>query len=442
MRKYRQYLHIEPPDGWLNDPNGLSFFNGKYHVYFQHSPGDANGNSPRCWGHYSGENLYKMKFDTDVLLPDIKEDRNGVYSGSAVVYENKLHIFYTGNVKHDGNFDYITKGREANVIHVVSSDGTCMSEKRVVLRNSDYPDFCSCHVRDPKVWYENEKWHMVLGARTLDDKGCILLYSSEDLENWSYDGDLSIPNFGYMWECPDIFEINDHRFLSVSPQGLLHLEYNYRNIYESGYFSFDDNVLKDFTEWDKGFDFYAPQTFEAPDGRRILLGWMGMDCDDYTNPTANYGWQHCLTLPREITLSENGRLKQTPIRETQRLFGEYKSINANEVTEIRLPFDMTVRTDENLCISFDEKLYMNYDSSEKTFEMTFTDESYGSKRKTRKAILDSCDDIRIIADMSSIEIYLNGGETVFSSRFYPDSEIIGVKSSACGIFSEMRDNLK
>lgn len=441
MEKYRQYLHIEPPCGWLNDPNGLSFFNEKYHVYFQHSPESPTGNSPRCWGHLYGNNLYKMKFDKDVLVPDIKEDRNGVYSGSAVVYNDKLHIFYTGNVKHKGDFDYITKGREANVIHVVSSDGTQMSEKKVVLRNSDYPDFCSCHVRDPKVWYENNLWHMVLGARTLDDKGCVLLYSSDDLDNWKYEKSLSIPDFGYMWECPDIFEIKGHRFLSVSPQGLPHGEYKYQNIYESGYFALKSDTLTDFIEWDMGFDFYAPQTFETPDGRRILFGWMGMGCDDYTNPTANYGWQHCLTLPREITLSESGKLKQTPMREISEFFGEYKNIKPNENTEIKLPFDMNILTDDNLIISFDKKLYMKYNAKSKIFEMTFTDEKYGSKRKTRKAALTSYKGIRIVADMSSVEIYLNGGETVLSSRFYPESEYIGVESNVGGIFSEMRDNI-
>lgn len=87
-----------------------------------------------------------------------------------------------------------------------------MSEKQVLLRNSDYPDFCSCHVRDPKVWKEGDIWKMVLGARTLDDEGCVLVYESDDLVNWKYTGKVYKEGYGYMWECPDYFEIDGKGF--------------------------------------------------------------------------------------------------------------------------------------------------------------------------------------------------------------------------------------
>lgn len=105
---------------------------------------------------------------------------------------------------------------------------------------------------------------MVLGARTLDDKGCVLFYSSGDLESWKYGGTLSTPDFGYMWECPDLLDFDGHEYLSISPQGLEHGDTKFQNVYQSGYFRYDSG-LKDFTEWDMGFDFYAPQTFVTPD---------------------------------------------------------------------------------------------------------------------------------------------------------------------------------
>ncbi len=424
MEKWRQLLHIEPPDGWLNDPNGLSYYNGEYHIYFQYSPGSAEGATPRCWGHYHGDNLLHLKYDRIVLSPDIPEDRNGVYSGSGIVHDDVLYLFYTGNVKKDGEYDYINSGREANVILVTSEDGSAMSEKQVLLKNSDYPDFCSCHVRDPKVWLEDNIWKMVLGARTRDDKGCVLLYHSTDLKNWEYKTALSIPNFGYMWECPDCFVINGKRFLSVSPQGLPTFETKYQNIYQSGYFSVDgsleNGVFGSFYEWDMGFDFYAPQTFASSDGRRIIIGWMGMGDIPYGNATTLMGWQHCLTLPREITVSDNGRIIQNPIRELEHLRSESVPISEKPII-VPLPFELCGKTADNFEIVFDNSLILSYSNSKKLFTLQFTNKEYGCGRTVRKAEIHDCHTIRIIADMSSLEIYLNNGETVISTRFFPYS---------------------
>ena len=318
--KWRQRFHIEPPDGWLNDPNGLSFYKDEYHVYFQYSPIAPDGHTPRGWGHYHGSDLMHMTYDRAVMMPDIPEDSHGVYSGSAIENDGVLHIFYTGNVKMIGDYDYVKAGRGANVIHVTTTDGSKMSEKQVLLRNSDYPDFCSCHVRDPKVWKEGDIWKMVLGARTLDDEGCVLVYESDDLINWKYTGKVYKEGYGYMWECPDYFEIDGKGFLSTCPQGMPHYETKWQNLNESGYFpvqgKLEDSVLGDFTEWDMGFDFYAPQTFLDPQGRRILIGWLGMDNKVYGNATTELGWQHCLTIPRVVTVAP---MKNTAVAEQQEM---------------------------------------------------------------------------------------------------------------------------
>lgn len=430
--KWRQQLHLEPPRGWLNDPNGLSFFGGYYHVYFQYSPDNADGSGKKCWGHYRSRDMLKWEFTGTVLFPDTPDDRDGVYSGSAVVLGDVLHIFYTGNVKEEGEHDYITSGRGANVIHVTTSDGVTMSRKKTVLRNSDYPDFCSCHVRDPKVWRENGRWHMVLGARTLSNKGCVLFYTSDDLESWEYMGTDSIPDFGYMWECPDMFTVGGHRYLSVSPQGLEHFETKYQNVYQSGYF-LSDNGLTDFTEWDMGFDFYAPQTFETPDGRRIIIGWMGIGDSAYSNPTTALGYQHCLTIPREVTADENGKLMQNPVNELLALRKENQHLNDGGKTDITLPSEICADVHGSFRISFDGKLELVWNG--KIFELRFTDEKYGGGRTVRKAVLDKCSDIRIIADTSSLEIYLDGGRTVLGTRFYPDNETVTL--SAEGISAEI-----
>lgn len=199
----RQQLHLAPQSSWLNDPNGLCFFKGRYHVYFQYAPESAKGAGNKCWGHFQSKDLTSWEFTGTVLFPDSPDDADGVFSGSAVVRGDTLQLFYTGNVEQQGDFDLITAGRGANTILVTTKDGVTMSEKKVVLRNSDYPGYCSCHVRDPKVWEQDGRYRMVLGARTLDDKGCVLFYSSRDLECWEFEKQVRTDDLDYMWECPD-----------------------------------------------------------------------------------------------------------------------------------------------------------------------------------------------------------------------------------------------
>lgn len=434
--KWRQSLHLEPPCGWLNDPNGLCFFGGYYHVYFQYSPDSADGNGRKCWGHYRSLDMQKWEFTGIVLFPDVEEDKDGVYSGCAVVWKDTLHIFYTGNVKEEGEHDYVTSGRGANVIHVTTKDGIHMSQKETVLRNCDYPNFCSCHVRDPKVWQEKGRWHMVLGARTLKDEGCVLFYSSDDLVHWTYDGSNVVLDFGYMWECPDVFQKDGYRYLSVSPQGLRRGDTENQNVYQSGYFRYDKG-LTSFTEWDKGFDFYAPQTFEAPDGRRILIGWMGIGDIPYNNPTTILGYQHCLTLPREIKGDKTGTLLQTPIKELEKLRKKREYLKCGQSLKLPLPFEFLAQVQGTFSIIIDNALRLMWDGE--LFQMEFIDEQFGGGRAIRKAKLLQCANIRFIADKSSLELYLDNGKIVMSSRMYPttDEVTILIEGMDAEVFSLM-----
>lgn len=409
---FRQRFHLEPYKGWLNDPNGLCWFCGKYHVYFQYSPESPYGKGEKCWGHWESADLINWTFCGTVLRPDCPDDRSGVYSGCGFVKDDVLHLFYTGNVKKSGNYDYITSGREANVIHVTTKDGQHMSEKQTLLRNSDYPKNCSCHVRDPKVWEENGTYYMVLGARTLDSKGCVLYYSSPDLLNWSFQKQESCPDFGYMWECPDVIEISGKKYLSISPQGVKHGRFSHQNIYSSGYF-----LGKDFLEWDYGFDFYAPQTFTAPDGRKIIIGWMGIGDIPYTNPTAELGWQHCMTVMREMSVGKNGKIYTFPVSEMLSLRGKSKKISGNGKITCSLPFEIEGLTGKNFSLKVGNFLDMNYENS--TFTLSFLDKEVGGGRDKRCVKISSLSEIRILFDTSSIEIYLNRGEKVMSTRFYP-----------------------
>ena len=200
---YKLNYHLMPPTGWLNDPNGLCFYKGTYHIYYQYCK-DVMGEGEKCWGHYSSKDFKSYKKEEIALFPDLDIDKDGVYSGSTLI-EDGMHIFYTGNVKLKGNYDYIHAGRLSNTIHVYSKDGLHFSKKEVVLDNKDYPSNLSNHIRDPKVFKENDTYYMVLGARNNDDVGLVLFYSSKDLKKWTFEKEIkSDKKFGYMWECPDL----------------------------------------------------------------------------------------------------------------------------------------------------------------------------------------------------------------------------------------------
>lgn len=427
---WRQALHLEPPTGWMNDPNGLCYSGGKYHVFFQYTPEAADGTGLRRWGHYeSSDDSRSWEFTGTFLSPDIPEDRTGVFSGSAVTTDGVMHIFYTGNVELEGNYDYVTTGREANQIHVISADGRTAGPKSVILRNSDYPAWCSCHVRDPKVWIDDGIWKMVLGARTTDDKGWVLIYEATDPEHWTYVKSLSVPNFGYMWECPDMFTVEGSLFLGVSPQGLPHEEFRFQNAFNSGYFRVDGGQLCDFEEFDYGFDFYAPQTFVDKNGDRILIGWMGICDSSYTNPTIALGRQHCLSLPRKLSLAPDGSIRQEPVIHPD-LLGKTGLIEAGKTMATSLPCDITVPSVSGEFLLKIEDVQIRYDGSVLILDLESAPSGYG--RKIRKVRTGPITDLRVICDHSSIEVFADQGRYVMSTRFYPEEKEVEI-SGSCGI---------
>ncbi|MGN0071704.1 MAG: GH32 C-terminal domain-containing protein [Atopobiaceae bacterium] len=430
---WAELFHLMPPVGWLNDPNGLAQYQGRYFAYFQYSPFDVNG-GVKCWGFQTSQDLLQWHYEGCALYPDQPADVSGVYSGSALVQPDGLHIFYTGNVKledQDG-YDYIHSGREANTVHTVTKDGLHFGPKHVVMRNTDYPEDDTCHVRDPKVWQDGKDFWMVQGARRSDDVGEILLFHSDDLDHWTLAERLTTPEpFGFMWECPDCFDLDDkagvtHHILSTSPQGLSDGAWARRNVYQSGFFELSSPIQEnpsfgDFALWDAGFDFYAPQTFAADDGRRILIGWMGMpDTPEVTNLTIADGWQHCFTLPREISF-EDGQVVQRPVRELlahrtdeQSSEGSFVDMGTPafdcEIENGNLPFTATIA----------HELRLSWDGQ--TFRMAFEDpskDSVGAGRTERWEELPELSSLRIIVDASSVEVFLEGVPFTFSTRFYP-----------------------
>ena len=441
--KWKLNFHLMPPIGWINDPNGLCYFKGEYHIFFQYSPFEVEGGL-KFWGHYITKDLINYKYVGVSIYPDEKYDCHGVYSGSAFIEDDKIYIYYTGNVKLLGEHDYIESGREANTMLTVSDDGINFSEKECLMEMKDYPKGITNHIRDPKVWKADNSYYMVQGARKYGDDrdndiGEVLIFSSKDKRNWKHISTVNTKDrFGYMWECPDLFNLDGQNILITCPQGVKQIKSVYENIYLSGYFLINDDyktkdsiTVNDFTVLDKGFDFYAPQTFLDENGNRVIIGWMGVPDTEEThkNLTVDYGWQHCLTIARELSF-KNGKLYQKPHRSLEKLRNSmifenkcsYSSLSDNLISADSYEVIVdNIKDADNFELLISEGVSIKYKESK--FILEFVNDigkQIGGGRGKRSAYLEKLENIRILIDTSTIEIFVNNGEMVFTTRYYPD----------------------
>lgn len=416
--------HIYPKTGWLNDPNGLCEFKGDYHIYYQYSPLDA-ARGDIGWGHVSTRDFISYKRHEPFIYPDTDYDKDGAYSGSAFIKNDKIYFFYTGNVKYPEG-DGVRTGRDHNTLRIVSKDGLSYEKKDLIMDNDAYPEDMTRQLRDPKIYEKNGAYYMFIGARSLEDKGMVTVFKSDNLDDFSYYMRIETEyDFGYMWECPDFFTLDGKDILVFCPQGLESEEFRYQNIYQAGYFPIEIDLedksykLGDFTELDYGFDFYAPQTFEDSDKRRILIGWMGMPDAGYTNPTVENDWQHCLTIPRVLSF-EDGKLYQRPISELENLRTQELILDRGEsITEdtyealardIKGDFDLYLR--EDVILSYKDKV----------LKLDMGDSSYG--RDIRKIKINKVDNIRVFSDRSSLEIFINDGAYALTTRVYSKKPLL------------------
>jgi beta-fructofuranosidase len=434
---WRQTFHIQPNTGLLNDPNGFSYYNGEYHLFYQWFPlGPVHG--LKYWYHMKSKDLVHWEDAGIGLEPNDYFDSHGAYSGSGMEHDGKLYLFYTGNTRDE---NWVRHPYQC--MAVMDQNGNISKLDKPVI--ADVPKGYTDHFRDPKVWKAEDVFYAVIGAQRTDKTGCIVLYSSPDLLEWKFEGEIAtnLYSFGYMWECPDYFELQDQGVLIFSPQGLKPEGDKYQNIYQSGYVlgeKLDVRQRKlshgDFIELDRGFDFYAPQTMVDPNGRRILVGWLGLPEIEY--PTDRNGWAHCLTLPRELSIRA-GKLIQQPVKELQTLRKqEYKAGDhiANETKtydgftgityELICEFEKIEATEIGIefCASEEEKTMIKYDAIHKKviLDRTLSGEAVGlSYGTTRTCELDAEKvKFHLFVDTSSVEIFVNDGEEVFTSRIFPN----------------------
>ena len=314
-----------------------------------------------------------------------------------------------------------------------SEDGIHFTKHGAVLT----PPAGIMHFRDPKVWRQDEQWWMVVGVKD-SDLGQVWLYRSDDLRDWRFERVLAAAEHarqGYMWECPDFFPLGERQLMIFSPQGLAAQGYRYRNLFQSGYLlgnwqpgeAFE--VTQPFRELDAGHDFYAPQTFTAADGRRLLFGWM--DMWESPMPSKAHGWAGALTLPRELSLSAAGQVRMQPARELTALRREARQFDAvrchnqhlplgDALHELLLTLDLAGSDAERYGVSLGDaaRLYVDNQAHRLVLERFSDDPALCGCRSVPLPAGDRLQ-LRLFIDRSSLEVFVNDGETCLTSRIYP-----------------------
>lgn len=436
---YRQQFHIEADSGYLNDPNGFAYFDGKYHLFYQWSPLRYTTENVwyQGWYHLVSDDLINWQELGPGIEPDTVYETHGAYSGSGLALHDELLLFYTGNTRQ-------LSGERIpyQMIAVMNSEGQLIKRKNpeIVGPLEGYTD----HFRDPKIWQsETGLYRAIIGSQREDLTGTALVFVSMDTYDWQFQGEIDTGQrgLGYMWECPDYFQLGNHGVLIISPQGLAPESTRYQNIYQTGYFigePLEDDSLSlgknlAFQELDQGFDFYAPQSLMTPDGRRVLIGWMGLPEIDY--PTEDYGYCGTLTIPRELTVVA-GKLRQAPISELANYRLNQRVVCGSELargvavataSEIQLKLTNLGGTDFSIKLMADAALQeyteLFYDANKSQLWLdreksgVVFGEAYGSRRLVASEVGDELT-LQIFQDTSSLEIFVNEGEAVASSRVF------------------------
>ncbi|MGL5948917.1 MAG: sucrose-6-phosphate hydrolase [Aeromonas sp.] len=419
---HRPAWHLAAPVGLLNDPNGFIEHDGRYHLFYQWNPFGCQ-HSNKCWGHVASTDLLHWQHELPALLPTDHFDRNGCYSGSAVRDEaGRLSLLYTGNIKFaDGSRDALQCLAQANPHGGFDKVGAVIN----------LPAGYTGHVRDPKVWHDGQQWLMVLGARNLAQQGEVLLYRGETLTEWQQVGILAgsqrggLGEFGYMWECPDLFALDEQHILLCCPQGVAAQGDDYLNLYQCGWLAGNFNGTEfshgPFVELDRGFEFYAPQTTLDSQGRRLLFAWLGLpEENELTQPTIAHGWLHQMSCPRELIWRDNW-LYQQPVAEIAQLKGELISFSGvlTDLPPVAIAsawVDLSLQGEGTLCLGTVAKLVWQAGKISLLRQNWHTGEWQTRSAPWRGG------KVTLLCDHSSLECFVDEGRHTLSARYFPGAQ--------------------
>lgn len=456
----RPLFHLSPMAGWMNDPNGFSFYDGQYHMFYQYYPFD-NVWGPMHWGHAVSDDLIRWNYMPCALAPDSDIDYKGCFSGSAITDKDGRHLLiYTGVVEDQADTKSPKRWLQSQCIAVGDGRDYIKPYDKPVIDGSKLPEGFDRHeFRDPKIFYEGEGYGVVTVAQNQDGYGAVLRFDSADGIEWSFTEEMLAcnGNYGRMWECPDYFRVDDKDVLLLSPlddDGSSQvLQAGNQVIAFVGNYNKGESFREESVQViDYGMDFYATQTLSAPDGRRIMTAWMA-SWDAKLVQREDQAWCNQLTIPRELSIRE-GVIYQKPVREIEKYYGVGKCTGAiiREGQKKSLDgikgriFDMTVILDLaggepnkfriNVCADNCYRTAITYDSIEKYVEVDRSHAGYrrGYAHIRRAGIVERGDklELRILVDRFSVEVFVNGGRYAITTTIPTPESCDGITFESFG----------
>ena len=419
--QYRPLYHHTPAYGWMNDPNGMFFKDGVWHLYFQHNPYGSQWEN-MTWGHSTSTDLIHWTFQGDPVQPDAW---GSIFSGSSVVDKNNTAGFGENAIVAL----YTSAGENQTQSMAYSTDNgkTFTKYDGNPIITSNVPDF-----RDPHMFWNEDikKWNMILAAGQQMN-----IYSSDNLKDWKFESSFGAEygSHGGVWECPDLMKMkvrgtDKEKWMLVcninpgGPSGGSATQY-FVGDFDGHKFTCESKP--EVTKWmDYGKDHYATVTFDnAPNGRHVALAWMSNW--QYANQVPTLQYRSANSIPRDLGLFEykgNTYCSVTPSEEITAARSKKPSKSLSEACEmvVNLKGDATI----TLSNSKGEKVVMTYKAKDETFSMDRTlsgktDFSRDFAAITTAPVYGKMNKLRIFIDKSSIEVFDNDGKMAMTNLVFP-----------------------
>lgn len=425
---FKPKAHLTPEIGWINDPNGFIFFRGEYHLFYQFNPYESVW-GPMHWGHAKSDDLVNWEQLPVALAPDKDYDKDGCFSGSAIVKDDVLWLMYTGHiVNEDGTVSQVQN-------MAFSTDGIHFEkiEKNPVATADGLPEEVIANdFRDPKIFEKDGHYYSVVATKHQDNVGCIVLLSSPNLTEWKFESIFlkGEANQGFVWECPDYFEVDGQEYLIISPMryqkdGNDFININ-SNIFVTGHVDWDRKVFvaDSFKEIDHGHDFYAAQTTESPEGERVMVAWMHTWGRPLVTNDLGHKWYGQMTLPRLLKQGENGLRQVLPAG----ILNSFDDIEIGQV--IQGPSKLSLKLDDSLDLKLgtdQDYLQFGYD---KESQEVYIDRGHLDIQQTgeeewstiRRSVTVEAEELLIMIDTNCVEIFVNNGQEVLTSTYYVEGQ--------------------
>ncbi|MDQ0221870.1 glycoside hydrolase family 32 protein [Streptococcus moroccensis] len=428
--QFKPEKHLTAPVGWINDPNGFVYFRGEYHLFYQYYPYDSSW-GPMHWGHVKSTDLLHWEQLPVALAPDMAYDKDGCFSGSAIVKDDRLWLMYTGHiVEEDGSIRQVQN-------MAVSEDGISFTKltSNPVMTGDSIPEISSADFRDPKLFEKDGHFYAVVATKHVDQVGCIVLLGSTDLENWSFESIFlkGTTDQGIMWECPDYFNLKGQDCLIMSPMKFPQSGQDFQNLNSNiicfGHVDWSTKtfVLEKIDEIDHGHDFYAAQSLEDNQGRRIMIAWMQAWGRKIPTQDLNHNWAGMMTLARELTIVD-GQLVQTP-------FLPGKGRNTVELSqgdlweeELKSPSRLDLISEEHASWTLTiggpyDYIRLSLENNQLTLDRSGLENQLGGEEtspllKRSVQLPNGVNELTLFIDKSAFEVFANKGKISMTSTFY------------------------